>query len=165
MNRRFFWIFIIIVVLSGCGFDDNKTLENRPILQPEVWLELYNEAWAVCEKQVPSKYHEGNNYLNPEEDIAIMSRLLTERSIEIERKVAEEFPELYQYTKVPEYREVLLRQGQAVYNQLLYQNMLESRALDADIDNQEKRDAELLEREKERMDRFLKDYKAPDYVP
>lgn len=167
MKDRWLYLFFVIALLgiTSCNSSETGVASGRQALPPDVWLKKYNEAWAVCERMVPQTELGTSTFLDPEEDITIISTLLKERSIMVENVVAKEFPALCEYIQIPDYRDLLKKQTQSVYNQIIRQNYLESARVSQEIDTQAVNCIQLLNQEKERMARFLSNYDSPDYIP
>lgn len=160
MKNKFWLLIFVIGFLLSCNSSDNRT-----VLSPEAWLQKYNEAWAICDRQVPYEMINATNYLNPDVDINNAVNMITERTKKVEEIVKREFPELYNYSLIPEYQEKLIEQGQNIYNSIVQQNQAEINQLTQELDDQVKKNQRDLELEKQRMELFLKNYKAPEYTP
>jgi len=159
------WVLIIINgFLLSCNKSSKTNLDNRIVLSPDVWLQYYNEAWAICDKQIPYKTLNATNYFDPDIDISNTVDMITERTKKVEELVKTEFPELYNYTMIPEYQAKLIEQGQNVFNSIFQKNQAELDQLDRELDEQVKRNQRDLELEKQRMELFLKNYKAPEFL-
>ncbi len=154
---------IVCIICFSCNNNSKTQSENTNVLSPDEWLLKYDEAWTVCNKQIPVVALSATNYLNPDEDINNAVKLNTERIQKVEELVSKEFPELYEYTKLPEYQAKLIEQGQNAYNSIIQQNQEALNQMDQELDNQVERNQQELELEKERMEQFLVDYKAPQY--
>ena len=163
MRNNFVLLAIFCLFILSCNNSSKYKSENSNVLTPEQWLPKYNEVWAICNKQISTVTLSATNFLNPEEDINNAVKMNIERIQKVEELVSKEFPELYEYTKIPEYQAKLIEQGQNAYNNIIQQNQEELNQMDQELDQQVKRNQQELELEKERMEQFLKDYKAPKY--
>jgi len=163
MRNNFVLLAIFCLFILSCNNSSKYKSENSNVLTPDEWLPKYNEAWAVCNKQIPTVALTATNFFNPDEDINNAVKMNTERIQRVEELVSKEFHELYEYTKIPEYQAKLIEQGQNAYNTIIQQNQAELNQMDQELDQQVKRNQQELELEKERMERFLNDYKAPQY--
>jgi len=83
----------------------------------------------------------------------------------VEELVKQEFPELYEYTNIPEYQLKLEEQGQNIYNNIIQKNQAELNQLNQELDQQVEKNQRELELEKQRMEQFLKNYHPPQYQP
>lgn len=167
MKRKRCYVILVLVLwgLISCNSSETGVASGHRVLPPEVWLQKYNEAWAICERLVPRSKYDASSFLDPVEDITIISTLLKERSSMVENVVANEFPDLYEYIQIPAYRDLLKKQTQSVYEQIIRENYLEAARVNQDIETQTAKYDQLLKSEKEQITRFLDGYDNPDYVP
>lgn len=154
---------IILCILSLLVYASSANIVCKPKLSPEVWLLKYNAAWAICNKQIPAVNISATNYLNPDQDIYNLVSKITERTKKVEALVKKQFPDLYRYTKIPEYQKKLTEQGQYIYNTIIQNYEYENRQLEADLERQRAKNQRDLELQKEAMRRFLNNYSAPHY--
>jgi len=165
MKIKFIIVGIFYIIFLSCNNSNTTSSNDRDILSPDEWLQKYNEAWAVCNKQIPEIIASSDNFLNPDEDINNYIEQVNERIQKVEELVKQEFPELYEYTSIPEYQSKLAEQGQNVYNSIIYENQVELDQLDLELNQQVKKNQQELELEKQRMEQFLKNYHPPQYQP
>lgn len=128
-------------------------------LSPAEWLNQYNAAWAAIQNQVPQVP------CNPYQDMNSFIAKCTERDQIVKKLFQQQYPELFAYENIPAYRAILAQQGQALLNRFLQQNEAENQQLQEDLDRQVQRNDRDLERYKEELELFSKNYKAPEYVP
>ncbi len=128
-------------------------------LSPAEWLNQYNAAWAAIQNQVPQVS------CDPYQDTNSFIAKCTERDQIVKKLFQQQYPELFAYVNIPVYKAILAQQGQALLNRFLQQNEEENQQLQDDLDRQVQRNDRDLERYKEELELFSKNYKAPEYVP
>jgi mevalonate kinase len=156
MRNKIAIITIVCAIFFSCNSNNNRPVDHLLTLSPEEWLQQYNQVWAVCYKQIPEV---DVNTSNAEEFIANS----TEHMQKVENLVKQEFPELYAYTKMPEYQAKLIEQGQNVYNSIIQQTQRELDQMDVELNQQVERNQRELELQKQKTEIFLKNYHAPEY--
>jgi hypothetical protein len=148
-------LFILAFVIYSC--QQSKTLT------PDEWLPQYNAAWTECNRKVPLNIPAATNYFNPDQDISNAVAAQTEHNIKVEELMKEEYPELYSYAHLPEYRAKLVEQGICYYNSVINHNQQEIDKLDEELDAQIRKNRYELEEQRRRNERYLKDHPAPKY--
>lgn len=68
----------------------------------------------------------------------------------VENVVAKEFPDLYEYIQIPAYRDLLKRQTQSVYEQIIRENYLEAARVNQEVETLTAKYDQLLNRRRNR---------------
>lgn len=181
-KRLFAYLLMaLFLVLLGCkskkeyverGPFCERTISEEPSghdngintrLSIDDWYRKYQDAWGKCYKSIPPVQIKTTNYFNPDADINEYGRLSAEHDQKVFELMQQNYPELCEYLKIPEYIQYAVRQNEIVKNQILEQGEQENAELQSELDQQIERNDREVKRQKEEIDRRVRNYTPPRY--